>query len=145
MSNLVRFQPEMLTTAGAPARSAEFQVTVRVCDSPGNSVMSLFCQSADWSSLSPDASPPLPLPRRMSARSRKATELELFVIVTVVDLSLPFGPGAVVVVVEVAAIEDGAIAGSVCSPVRFAYVETVPCGEPSVLLQSTTSVCVDSQ
>src|SRR6266566_4805475 len=128
MSILATFQPDTLTTAVAPCRSAEFQVTVSVCDSPGNSVMSLFCQSEDCSSLSPASSWPLAVPRRMSARSRNATvEAEVLVIVTVL---------------AVAVTEE---AGSVCSPVRFAYWETVPCGWPSVLDQFTTSGWVDSQ
>ena len=64
MSVLGTFHPEMLTTAVAPCRSAEFQVTVRVCDSPGNSVMSLLRQSEDCSSLSPGSSWPAAVPRR---------------------------------------------------------------------------------
>src|SRR5215471_7911805 len=56
MSILGTFQPDTLTTAVAPCRSAEFQVTVSVSDSPGNSVMSLFCQIEDCSSLSPASS-----------------------------------------------------------------------------------------
>src|SRR5215470_16488419 len=99
MSNLLRFQPEMLTTGVAPCKSAEFQVTVRVCDSPGNSVMSLFCQIDDCSSLSPASSWPPAVPRRTSARSRNATvELDVFVIVTVVARSAPLGPGWLTVV-----------------------------------------------
>jgi len=47
MSILGMFGPETLMTGVAPCRSAEFQVTVSVCDSPGNSVMSLFCQIED--------------------------------------------------------------------------------------------------
>src|SRR5215813_6482718 len=125
MSNLARFQPEMLTTAVAPCKSAEFQVTVRVWDSPGNSVTSLFCQIEDCSSLSPASSWPPAVPRRMSARSRKATvEPEVLVIVTVVARSAPPGP-AWLTVLEVAVTDD---CGSACSPVRFAYCESVPCG-----------------
>ena len=71
MSILGTFQPDTLTTGVAPCRSAEFQVTVTVCDSPGNSVMSLPCQIEDCSSLSPDSSWPLAVPRRTSALSRK--------------------------------------------------------------------------
>src|SRR5262249_39468376 len=123
-------------------KSAEFQVTVSVCDSPGNSVMSLFCQSEDCSSLSPDSSWPVAVPRRTSARSRNATvEAEVLVIVTVVARSAPLGP-AWLTVLEVAVMVE---AGSVCSPVRFAYWDTVPCGAPSVLDQSTTSGWVESQ
>src|SRR5215472_16592587 len=142
MSNLERFQPDMLTTAVAPWRSAESQVTVRVCDSPGNSVMSLFCQSEDCSSLSPDSSWPLAVPRRTSARSKNATvEADVLVIVTVVARSAPAGP-AWLTVLEVAVIDE---AGSVCKPVRFAYWETVPTGWPRDLPQLTTSGWVDSQ
>src|SRR5690349_5334474 len=104
MSILGTFQPETLTTAVAPCRSAEFQVTVSVCDSPGNRVMSLFCQSEDCSSLSPDSSWPVAVPRRTSARSRNATvEADVLVIVTVVARSAPSGP-AWVTVWEVAVI-----------------------------------------
>ena len=94
-------------------------MTVRVCDSPGNSVMSLSCQIEDCSSLSPDSSWPLAVPRRTSARSKNATvEDEVLVIVTVVARSAPSGP-ACWAVVAVAEIDD---CGSVCRPVRFAYV-----------------------
>src|SRR5207302_3828048 len=142
MSILGTFHPATLTTAVAPCRSAEFQVTVSVWDSPGNSVMSLFCQIEDCSSLSPASSWPLAVPRRMSARSRKATvEPEVLVIVTVVARSAPSGP-ARLTVPEVAVTDE---AGSVCSPVRFAYWLRVPCGWPRVLLQFTTSAWVDSQ
>src|SRR5262249_1841241 len=92
------FHPDTLTTGVAPCRSAEFQVTVSVCDSPGNSVMSLSCQSEDCSSLSPASSCPPAVPRRTSARSRKATaDGEVLVIVTVVARSAPAGPAWVVV------------------------------------------------
>src|SRR5215469_18564543 len=142
MSVLGTFQPDTLTTAVLPCRSAEFQVTVSVCDSPGNSVMSLFCHSEDCSSLSPDSSWPPGVPRRTSARSRNATvEAEVLVIVTVVARSAPLGP-AWFTVLEVAVIDDG---GRVCRPVRFAYVEMVPCGWPSVLFQFIASGWVDSQ
>src|SRR5215472_10595311 len=142
MSILGTFQPDTLTTAVAPCKSAEFQVTVSVCDSPGNSVMSLFCQSEDCSSLSPDSSWPPGVPRRTSARSRNATvEPEVLVIVTVVARSAPSGP-AWLTVLEVAVTVEF---GSVCSPVRFAYWERVPCGWPSVFVQFTTSGWVDSQ
>src|SRR6516162_2229084 len=113
MSILGTFQPYTLTTAVLPCKSAEFQVTVSVCDSPGNSVMSLFCHSEDCSSLSPDSSWPPAVPRRVAARSA------------------PLGP-AWLTVLEVAVIED---CGRVCRPVRFAYCEMVPCGWPSVLDQ----------
>src|SRR5947207_15605061 len=93
MSILGTFQPDRLTTGVAPCRSAEFHVKVSVCDSPGNSVMSLPCQIDDCSSLSPDSSWPLAVPRRMSALSRKATvDEEALVIVTVVARSAPSGP-----------------------------------------------------
>src|SRR5579859_866816 len=118
MSILGMFQPDTLTTAVAPCRSAEFQVTVKVWDSPGNSVMSLSCQIEDCSSLSPGSSWPVAVPRRMSARSRKATvELEVLVMVTVVARSAPSGP-AWLTVLEVALTDD---CGSVCSDVRLAY------------------------
>src|SRR5205823_1231221 len=121
------FQPDTLTTAVLPCKSAEFQVTVSVCDSPGNSVMSLFCHSEDCSSLSPDSSWPPAVPRRTSARSRNATvEPDVLVIVTVVARSAPSGP-AWLTVLAVAVTED---CGRVCRPVRFAYWETVPCGWP---------------
>src|SRR5260370_10553627 len=142
ISILGMFHPDTLTTAVAPCRSAEFQVTVRVCDSPGNSVMSLFCQIEDCSSLSPASSWPLAVPRRTSARSRKATvELDVLVIVTVVARSAPSGPDWVAVVAE-AVTEAG---GRVCRPVRFAYVEMTPPCWPSVLLQFVTSGWVESQ
>src|SRR6266851_2576016 len=142
MSILATFQPETLTTAVAPCRSAEFQVTVSVWDSPGNSVMSLFCHSEDCSSLSPDSSWPPAVPRRMSARSRKATvDEEVLVIVTVVARSAPAGPACV----AVAAVAEMADAGSVCSDCRLAYWESVPCGWPSDFVQLTTSGWVDSQ
>ena len=106
------FQPDTLTTGVAPCRSAEFQVTVSVCDSPGNSVMSLPCQIEDCSSLSPDSSWPPAVPRRTSARSRNATvDGEVLVIVTVVSRSAPSGP-AWLTVVAVAVTDD---CGSVCS------------------------------
>src|SRR6266568_949437 len=112
MSILGTFHPDTLTTGLAPCRSAEFQVTVSVCDSPGNSVMSLFCQIEDCSSLSADSSWPLAVPRRTSARSRNATvDEEVLVIVTVVARSAPAGPACVVV----AAVADMAEAGRVCS------------------------------
>src|SRR6185437_11150976 len=101
-----------------PARSDEFQVTTMVCDSPGNRVMSLFCQIDDCNSLSPAAGV-VPVPRRTSARSRNATELELFVSVTVVARSAPSGPDCVAVE-AVTAIEDDGIVASDRSPVRFA-------------------------
>src|SRR5215475_4576266 len=117
MSILGMFQPDTLTSGVAPCRSAEFQVTVSVCDSPGNSAMSLSCQSEDCSSLSPGNSWPLAVPRRTSARSRKATvDGEVLVIVTVVALSAPAGP-AWVVVVAAAETADG---GSVCNACRLA-------------------------
>src|SRR5262245_52347694 len=142
MSVLGRFHPDTLTTGVAPCRSAEFQVTVSVCDSPGNSVMSLFCQIEDGSSLSPGSSWPPAVPRRTSARSRKATvDGEVLVIVTVVARSAPAGP-AWVVVVAVAEMDD---VGSVCSACRLAYWLSVPFGWPSDLPQFTTSGWVDSQ
>src|SRR5947207_5074722 len=142
MSVLGTFQPDTLTTGVAPCRSAEFHVTVSVCDSPGNSVMSLPCQIEDCSSLSPGSSWPPAVPRRTSARSRKATVDEaVLVIVTVVARSAPSGP-AWLTVLAVAETDD---CGSVCRPVRFAYLETAPCGWPSVLFQLTTSGWVDSQ
>src|ERR1051326_4760710 len=141
-SILGTFQPDTLTTAVAPCKSAEFHVTVSVWDSPGNSVMSLLRQSEDCSSLSPASSCPVAVPRRMSARSRNATvEPEVLVTVTVVARSAPSGP-AWLTVLEVAVMDEF---GSACSPVRFAYVDTVPCGWPSVLDQFTTSGWVDSQ
>src|SRR5215469_8477545 len=73
MSILGRFQPDTLITGVAPCRSAEEYVTVSVCDSPGNKVMSLPCQIADCNSLSPLSSVPLAVPRRTSARMRNAT------------------------------------------------------------------------
>src|SRR5258707_12205073 len=103
--------------------------------------MSLPCQIEDCSSLPPESSWPPAVPRRTSARSRNAAlELEVLVIVTVVVRSPP-GPAECVV----AAVTDTADCGSVCSDVRFAYVEIVPCGWPSVLLQFTTSGWVESQ
>ena len=47
MSTVPAFQPETLITGVAPCRSAELYVTVRVCDSPGNSVTSLSRQVED--------------------------------------------------------------------------------------------------
>ena len=118
MSILGTFQPDTLTTGVAPCRSAEFQVTVSVCDSPGNSVMSLPCQIEDCSSLSPDSSRPLAVPRRTSALSRKATvDEEVLVIVTVVARSAPSGPDRLGVE-AVAEMDDR---GSVCSARRLAY------------------------
>src|SRR5262245_24413990 len=141
-SILGTFQPDTLTTAVAPCRSAEFQVTVSVWDSPGNSVMSLFCQIEDCSSLSPASSWPVAVPRRMSARSRNATvDDEVLAIVTVVARSAPSGP-AWLTVLDVAVTDE---AGKVCRPVRLAYWDSVPCGWPSVLLQLTASGWVDSQ
>src|SRR5215831_2620434 len=135
-SILGTFQPDTLTTAVTPCRSAEFQVTVSVWDSPGNSVMSLFCQIEDCSSLSPASSWPVGVPRRTSARSRNATvELDVLVMVTVVARSAPSGP-AWLTVLAVAVTDD---CGSVCRPVRLAYWEIVPCGWPSVLFQLTAS------
>src|SRR5690349_18710349 len=142
MSILGTFQPDRLTTGVAPCRSAEFHATVSVCESPGNSVMSLPCQIEDCSSLSPGSSWPLAVPRRMSALSRKATvDGEVLVIVTVVARSAPPGPGWLAVE-AIAEIDD---CGSVCSDCRLAYWESVPCGWPSVLVQLTTSGWVDSQ
>src|SRR5215469_4498131 len=102
--------------------------------------MSLFCQIDDCSSLSPAAGV-VPVPRRTSARSRNATELELFVKVTVVARSAPFGP-ACVAVVAVTAIEDDGIVASDRRPVRLAYVEIEPTGWPSALLQLVRSCVV---
>src|SRR5215510_3159918 len=142
MSILGTFHPDTLTTAVAPCRSAEFQVTVSVCDSPGNSVMSLLPQSEDCNSLSPGSSWPPAVPRRTSARSKNATvDGEVLVRVTVVARSAPAGPGWLAVL-AVAVIDD---CGSVCRPVRFAYCEIVPCGWPRDLPQLTTSGWVDSQ
>src|SRR4051812_31114859 len=67
------FQPETLSTGAAPFRSDECQVTEMVWDSPGHRVMSLPFHSDDWSSLSPGSSRPVKVPRRMSARRKKAT------------------------------------------------------------------------
>jgi hypothetical protein len=61
--------------------------------------------------------------------------------VTVVARSAPSGPDWVVV----EAVADAEDWGSVCSPVRLAYWERVPCGWPSVLAQFTRSGWVDSQ
>src|SRR5215469_4534231 len=142
MSILGTFQPDTLTTGVAPCRSAEFQVTVSVCDSPGNSVMSLPCQIDDCSSLSPDCRPPVVVPRRTSARRKNATaEDDVFVIVTVVATSAPSGPDFS----AEAAVAETADAGRLLRPVRSAYADTVPTGWPSDLLQSTTSGVVDSQ
>src|SRR5215469_4021703 len=117
MSVLGTFHPDTLTTAVAPCRSAEFQVTVSVCDSPGNSVMSLFCQIEDCNSLSPASSWPPAVPRRTSARSRNETlEAEVLVMVTVVARSAPSGP-AWVTVEEVTETDEF---GSDARPVRFA-------------------------
>src|SRR5215472_211208 len=96
-----------------PFRSDEFHVTTMLWDSPGNSVMSLFCQIDDCSSLSPAAGV-VPVPRRTSARTRKAGELELLVIVTVVARSAPSGPDCVAVL-AVTARDDEGIDGSVFS------------------------------
>src|SRR5215469_3474968 len=142
MFTCVTFQPESVTTGVAPFRSDELYVTVRVCDSPGNSVMSLPCQIDDCSSLSPDCRPPVVVPRRTSARRKNATaEDDVFVIVTVVAVSAPSGPdcSAEVAVAEIAD------AGRLFRPVRLAYADTVPTGWPSDLLQLTTSGVVDSQ
>src|SRR5215467_8191305 len=118
MSILGTFQPDTLTTGVAPCRSAEFQVTVSVCDSPGKSVMSLPCQIEEWSSLSPDSSWPPAVPRRTSALSKKATvDEEVLVIVTVLARSAPSGP-AWLTVLAVAETDD---CGSVCRDCRFAY------------------------
>src|SRR6185437_6550611 len=142
MPILGTFQPDRLTTGVAPCRSAEFQVTVSVCDSPGNSVMSLFCHIEDCSSLSPGSSWPPAVPRRTSARSRKATvDGEVLVTVTVVARSAPSGPAWVVV----AALAVMADCGSVCSACRLAELEITPTGWPSDLVQLTTSGWVDSQ
>src|SRR5215467_2877838 len=142
MSVLGTFQPDTLTTAVLPCRSAEFQVTVSVCDSPGNSVMSLFCHSEDCSSLSPDSSWPPAVPRRTSARSKNATvDGEVLVMVTVVARSAPSGP-AWVVVVAVAEMDE---VGSVCRACRLAYWLRVPFGWPRDFFQFTTSGWVDSQ
>src|SRR5262249_4930565 len=142
MSVLGTFHPDTLTTGVAPCRSAEFQVTVSVCDSPGNSVMSLSCQSEDCSSLSPASSCPPAVPRRTSARGRKATaDGEVLVIVTVVARSAPAGP-AWVVVAAVAEMDD---CDSVCSACRLAYWLSVPFGWPSDFFQFTTSGWVESQ
>src|SRR5262249_44776687 len=143
MSSFDTFQPETLTTGVAPCRSAEFQVTVMVCDSPGHRVMSLPVQIEVCSSLSPDSSVPPAVPRRTSARRKNATvgPVELFVIVTVVSRSAPAGP-AWLTVVAVAATVAGA---SPCSPVKFAYDLTDACGLPIVLFQLSTSPVVGSQ
>jgi hypothetical protein len=78
--------------------------------------MSLLCHMEDCSSLSPGNSWPLAVPRRTSARSRKAAaDAEVLVIVSVVAWSAPSGPGWLTVVAV--AVTDGC--GSVCSDVRF--------------------------
>src|SRR5260370_35229174 len=97
--------------------------------------MSLSCQMENWGSLSPESSWPLAVPRLMSARSRKATELELLLIVTVVDLSAPAGPDWVVVT-DVAEMAGCGIAGRGGSPVRSAHWEHVAGGTPRALLRS---------
>src|SRR6201988_1655691 len=104
--------------------------------------MSLPCQIDDCSSLSPLSSWPLAVPRRTSARIRKATvDGEVLVIVTVVARSAPSGPGwdAVVAVAEMAD------CGSVRSDCRLAYCDIVACGWLSVLDQFTASGWVESQ
>jgi hypothetical protein len=79
--------------------------------------MSLPCQTEDCSSLSPGNSWPLAVPRRTSARSRKAAaDAEVLVIVTVVARSAPSGPGWLTVV----AVSVTDACGSVCRDVRFA-------------------------
>src|SRR5213076_2462352 len=134
MSVLGTFQPDTLTTGVAPCRSAEFQVTVSFCDSPGNSVMSLPCHIEDCSSLSPGSSWPPAVPRRTSALSRKATvDGEVLVTVTVVARSAPPGPACVVV----AALAVMADCGSVCSACNSAYLDITPPGWSSDLVQLT--------
>src|SRR5262249_55526450 len=130
MSILGTFQPDTLTSGLAPCRSAEFQVTVIFCDSPGNSVMSLPCQIDDCSSLSPGSSWPPGVPRRTSALSRKATvDREVLVMVMVVARSAPFGPAWAVV----AAVAVTADCGSVCSACRLAGVLIKPTRRPREL------------
>src|SRR5215469_867740 len=108
MFTCVTFQPESVTTGVAPFRSDELYVTVRVCDSPGNSVMALPCQIEDCSSLSPDCSPPVAVPRRTSARRKNATaEDEVLVTVTVVARSAPSGPACRAVLAVAETDEDG--------------------------------------
>src|SRR5271165_3285824 len=104
--------------------------------------MSLSCQIEDCSSLSPDSSPPVAVPRRTSVRSRNATvDDEVLVIVTVVARSAPSGPACCVVV----AVAETLDCGNDCKPVRFAYVEMTPAGLSSDLLQFTASFWVESQ
>src|SRR5256885_4572747 len=89
-----RFHPETLTSGVAPRRSADCQVTVMVCDSPGHRVMSLPFHRDVCSSLSPVSSVPLAVPRRMSVRRKNPTVgvVEVLVMVTVVSRSAPLGP-----------------------------------------------------
>src|SRR2546421_7772712 len=138
-----RFHPETLTTGVAPCRSADCQVTVMACDSPGHRVMSLPFHSDVCSSLSPGSSLPLAVPRRMSARRKNPTVgvVEVLVMVTVVSRSAPLGPAWFTVVALVATVACGRL----CRAVRFAYDDIVACGWPSVLRQLTTSGVVGCQ
>jgi hypothetical protein len=70
MSIFGLFHPETLMTGAA--RSAELQAAVGVCDSPGQSVISLSFQIQDCSSLSPRAQflPQCPWARPRAGRSR---------------------------------------------------------------------------
>ena len=140
MSIFGLFHPETLMTGAA--RSAELQAAVSVCDSPGQSVISLSFQIEDCSSLPPASSVPAAVPLGTSARGKKPTAggAELLVIVTVAARSAPSGPARWVVVAVAVT-----LAYSVFSACRFTYCDSVPCGCPRVCGQFVTSCWVDSQ
>src|SRR5205814_8441897 len=85
------FQPERLTTGVAPRSEDELYVAVSVWDSPGQRVMSSSLHETGRTSLSPGSSAPAAVPRRTSARMKKATAgvVDVFVTVTRVTVLSP--------------------------------------------------------
>src|SRR2546421_10571785 len=120
------FHPETLTSGVAPRRSADCQVTVMVCDSPGHRVMSLPFHRDVCSSLSPVSSVPPAVPRRMSVRRKNPTVgvVEVLVMVTVVSRSAPLGPAWFTVV----AVAPVVARGGFCRGGRVAYGGSVGVG-----------------
>ena len=105
---------------------------------------SLSLQLTGSTSLSPGSAVPAAVPRRTSARRKKATAWldDGLVSVTLVT-SLPPGPG------EVAAATWTGSEGRFCRAVMSAYwlsgAPLLACGLPSVVSQSITSCWVDIQ
>src|SRR5882757_9765251 len=105
--------------------------------------MSLSLHNPDATWLSPARSVPSVLPRRMSDRRKNPTigVVDVLVMVTVVAVSAPFGPG----LPAVDATADTFAVPSDCNAVMSANWVMVACGLPWELDQSTMSCWVDCQ